>query len=157
MKEYIKFLVAAMAVVLSLQACERFDEPVVLPQEPIVEEVGGNAYYSTFYLPKQWILNEQIADGDIFDIKLELLPLANRLKPYIYDATLTVGSSYAIRFLIDLEANEDLPAGRYLLRAYSAEGELYDSEFVIKVEDRCVKHSEIVPNYSEKLSGKGTE
>ena len=103
MKKHIKFLVVAFVAVLSLQACESFDEPVVLPQQPTVEDVGGSAYYSTFYLPKLWVLADSVADGDIFDIKLELLPLAKRLKPYVYDATLTVGSSYAIRFFIDSE------------------------------------------------------
>lgn len=155
MKKCVKFLIVAMVAALSMQACESFDEPVVLPQEPIVEEVGGNAYYSTFYLPKLWVLTEPVVDGDIFEIKLELLPLAHRLKPYIYDATLTVGSSYAIRFFIDSETNEDLPTGRYLLKAYSSEGELYDSEFVITVEERCVKESEVVPEYPNTF-GKGT-
>ncbi|MBO5732919.1 MAG: hypothetical protein J6R38_04800 [Alistipes sp.] len=157
MKKHIKFLVVAFVAVLSLQACESFDEPGLLPQQPTVEDVGGSAYYSTFYLPKLWVLAESVADGDIFDIKLELLPLAKRLKPYVYDATLTVGSSYAIRFFIDSETNEDLPSGSYLLKAYSSEGLLYDSEFVLTIEDRCVKHSEIVPNYAEEIEyGDGT-
>ena len=116
MKKHIKFLVVAFVAVLSLQACESFDEPVVLPQQPTVEDVGGSAYYSTFYLPKLWVLADSVADGDIFDIKLELLPLAKRLKPYVYDATLTVGSSYAIRFFIDSETNEDLPSVAICLR-----------------------------------------
>ena len=129
MKEYIKLLVVVFVAALSLQACESFDEPGLLPQQPTVEDVGGSAYYSTFYLPKLWVLAESVDDGDIFDIKLELLPLAKRLKPYVYDATLTVGSSYAIRFFIDSQTNEDLPSGSYLLKAYSSEGMLYDSEF----------------------------
>ena len=157
MKEYIKLLVVAFVAALSLQACESFDEPGLLPQQPTVEDVGGSAYYSTFYLPKLWVLAESVADGDIFEIKLELLPLANRLKPYVYDATLTVGSSYAIRFFIDSETNEDLPSGGYLLKAYSSEGLLYDSEFVLTVEDRCVVGSEVVPSYAEEIEfGDGT-
>ena len=79
MKEYIKLLVVAFVAALSLQACESFDEPGLLPQQPTVEDVGGSAYYSTFYLPKLWVLAESVDDGDIFDIKLELLPLAKRL------------------------------------------------------------------------------
>ena len=158
MRRYIKSIIAATLVALSMGGCAKFDEFSSVSQESVVEDLGGNAYYSTFHLPKLWTLADSIADGDIFDIKLELMPLSHRLTSYHYDATLTVGASYAIRFLIDSDVNEDLPMDKYLLRAYSADGKRYGPEFVLTVVDRCVLKSESVPDYSEIFDkGEGTE
>lgn len=151
---YFTLAVLATVVVVS---CSKFDEESPILEVPTIEHVGGDAYYSTFYLPALWELGEGVAEGDVHDIKLEMLPLANRLHAYNYDALLTAGKQHAVRFLISPDETEDLPSGKYLLRGYSG-GERFAHEFVLTFDSRVVKRVERVPDYAKIFeAGDGSE
>lgn len=158
MREIFRYLTLAISATLVIVSCTKFEEESPTLQVPTIEDVGGGAYYSTFYLPALWHLGENIVDGDIMDVKLELLPMANRLAAYNYEAELTVGAKHAIRFLIAPDATEDLPSGKYLLRGYSQSNDKFAHEFVLTVKNRIVTQIERVPDYSALFEeGDGSE
>ncbi len=158
MRGIFRYFTISLSVAMVVASCSKFDEESPILQVPTVEDVGSGAYYSTFYLPALWYLDEGLSNGDVLDIDIELLPLANRLQAYRYDALLTVGDKHAVRFLIAPDATEDLPDGKYLLRGYRGANDRFVHEFVLTVKNRVVMRVQNVPDYSAKFDeGDGSQ